>query len=408
MKILNLAWRNVFRHTRRTIITAVAISIGLAARIMIDTLMNGVDKMAATNIIDFETSHLEIFAKGYYREEQFFPLDNIIENPGLILDKIKGVKIIRDVAPRIKFQTRINNGIDELPVLGIGVDIEKEKSVFKTANTVVAGQFLNAPDDIVIGTDLARDMNLEIGSYVTIIVKDRHGTYDARDFTVSGLINTGHPLLDSNAAIIRIDIAQQLLAMPGMVTELCVRSRSDNRVIKLKEEIATTIGSDSEVYTWKELNASIFEIQGFKRTMQSMLVLIIVIIAAVGIINTMLMAVMERIPEIGTLRAMGFNNNSIVRMFLYEGGIIGIFGSLLGCLLGFLMSLYLVFYGIDMSGAFGNLDHVYPIQFMFKGEIDYMTILYAFMFGVIVSVVATLLPTRRATTLEPVEALRHV
>jgi ABC-type lipoprotein release transport system permease subunit len=408
MKILKLAWRNVFRHTRRTIITAIAISVGLAARITIDTLMNGVDKMAAENIIDFETSHLEIFAKGYYREERFFPLDNIIEKPELIQDKIKGIRSIRAVAPRVKFQTRINNGIDELPVLGIGVDIEKEKTVFKTTNSLVAGEFLNAPDGILIGTDLARDMNLEVGSYVTIIAKDRYGAYDARDFTVSGLINTGHPLLDGNAAIMRIDMAQQLLAMPGMVTELCVRSRSDNRVIELKEEIATAIGTDSEVYTWKELNASIFEIQGFKRTMQGMLVLIIVIIAAVGIVNTMLMAVMERIPEIGTLRAMGFGNNNIVRMFLYEGGIIGMFGSLLGCLLGFLMSLYLVFRGIDFSGIFGDLDFAFPVQFMFKGQIDYMTILYAFIFGVIVSVLVTLLPTRRATKIEPVEALRHV
>lgn len=408
MKILKLAWRNVFRHTRRTIITAVAISVGLSARITIDTLMNGVDKMAAENIIDFETSHLEIFAKGYYREERFFPLDNIIENPELIQNKIKGIRTIRAVAPRVKFQTRINNGIDELPVLGIGVDIEKEKTVFKTTNSLVAGQFLSAPDDIVIGTDLARDMNLEVGSYVTIIAKDRYGAYDARDFTVSGLINTGHPLLDGNAAIMRIDVAQQLLSMPGMVTELCVRSRHDNRVIELKEEIATTIGNGSEVYTWRELNASIFEIQGFKRTMQGMLVLIIVIIAAVGIVNTMLMAVMERIPEIGTLRAMGFGNNNIVRMFLYEGGIIGIFGSLLGCLFGFLTSLYLVFRGIDFSGTFGDLDFAFPVQFMIKGEISYMTILYTLIFGVIVSVVVTLLPVRRATKLEPVKALRHV
>ncbi len=408
MKIFNLAWRNVFRHTRRTIITAVAMSVGLAAMIYMNTMMNGVDELAARNIIDFETSHLEIFAKGYYREEGLFPLDTIIENPEFILEKIKGIGAIKDIAPRVKFQCLVNNGIDELPVLGIAIDIKKEQSVFKTADAIVTGEFLNALDDIIIGADLAKDMNLEVGSYVTIITRDRNGTYDAYDFTVCGILNTGHPLFDRNAAVIPIETAQGLLDIPGSVTELCIRSKDDNKLTQLKEEIAGKIDEGFEVYTWKELNASIFEISGLKRATQSMLATVVVIIAAVGIINTMLMAVMERVPEIGTLKAMGFNNNNIIRMFIYEGGIIGIFGSFTGCLLGLLMSLHLSYYGLDLSSKFKNMDIIYPIKFIIKGDINYTTILYVFVFGVIVSIIATLWPVSKAVKLEPVEALRHI
>jgi putative ABC transport system permease protein len=95
-------------------------------------------------------------------------------------------------------------------------------------------------------------------------------------------------------------------------------------------------------------------------------------------------------------------------MFIYEGGIIGVFGSLIGNLLGILISLYLTYYGIDLSRQFQNINIVYPIKFIIKGEIDYSTILMVFIFGVIVSVLVTLLPVRRATKLEPSEALRHV
>lgn len=408
MTTVKLAWRNVFRHTRRTVITAAAISVGLSAMILMNSMMNGVDKLASLNIIDYETSHLEIFADGYYREEGVFPLDTIIDNPGVILEKIKQIGNVKSVAPRVKFQASISNGIDELPVIGVGVDIKKEKEVFKIVNSVVKGSFLQHEGDVLIGKDLSRDMDLDIGSYLTIITKDRNGTYNAFDLTVSGIINTGHPLFDRNAALISIEQAQELLAISAGVTELSVRVRDERKLIRTKDHLSNAVGSDYEVYTWRELNAAIFEISGFKRMAQFMIALVVVIIAAVGIINTMLMAVMERIPEIGTLKAMGFSNQGVVKMFVYEGGIIGIFGSLLGCLIGLLLSLYLVHFGIDMSGVFGNADIVYPMKFIIVGEIDYWTVLSVFLFGVFVSVFVTLWPVRKATKLQPVDALRHV
>jgi len=408
MKLLNIAWRNVFRHTRRTIITAAAISVGLSSMIFMNTMMNGADKMASRNIIDFETSHLEIYAEDYYREEGVFPLDTIIENPRFVADKIRGIPGIKGITPRVKFQASISNGIDELPVLGMGVDIEKDHRIFEIANSVVAGRYLQNSGDVLIGKDLAKDMDLEVGSYLTLITKDRNGTYNAYDLAVSGIINTGHPLFDRNMAIIPIAQAQELLAIEEGVTELCIRANDEDKLAPLKEKISEAIGNDYEVLTWKEMNAAIFEISGFKRAGQFMIGLVVVIIAGVGIINTMLMAVMERIPEIGTLKAMGFNNSRIVRMFIYEGGIIGTFGSLLGCLIGLLISIYLVHIGLDFSSVFENLDIVYPMKFIIKGEIDYVNLLYVFLFGIFVSVIVTLWPVRKATKLEPVDALRHV
>lgn len=408
MKLLHIAWRNVFRHTRRTLITAAAISVGLSAMIFMNTMMNGVDKMASRNIIDYETGHLEIFALGYYREEGAFPLDTIIDDPEFVIGEIEDVSGIKTIAPRIKFQARISNGIDELPVLGMGIDIEKDKEVFEISNTVVEGAYLQQEGDVLIGKDLAGDMDLKVGSFLTIITKDRNGTYNAYDLTVSGIINTGHPLFDGNIAILPIGQAQELLAIGQGVTELSIRARDENKLAGLKEDLASQVGRDYEILTWKELNAAIFEVSGFKRAGQFIIALVVVIIAAVGIINTMLMAVMERIPEIGTLKAMGFSNSGIVRMFIYEGGIIGVFGSLLGCIIGFLVSLYFVYIGLDFSSFFKNMDIVYPMKFIIKGELDYLMLLYVFLFGIFVSVFVTLWPVQKATKLQPVDALRHV
>ncbi|UCD04868.1 MAG: ABC transporter permease [candidate division WOR-3 bacterium] len=408
MKIVNIAWRNVFRHTRRTIITAAAISVGLSSMIFMNTMMNGADKMASRNIIDFETSHMEIFAEGYYREEGVFPLDTIVENVAFVVDEVTKIAGVKEITRRVKFQASISDGIDELPVLGMGVDIENDNRIFRIRESVVAGTYLQGEGDVLIGENLASDMALDVGSYITIITKDRNGTYNAYDLTVTGIINTGHPLFDRNMAIIPITQAQDLLALGPGVTEICVLASDENRLEPLKARISQAIGNDYEVLTWKEMNAAIFEISGFKRAGQFMIALVVVIIAAVGIVNTMLMAVMERIPEIGTLKAMGFSNTGIVKMFIYEGGIIGIFGSLLGCLFGLLVSMYLVHVGLDFSSVFENMDIVYPMKFIIKGEIDYLNLLFVFLFGVFVSVVVSLWPVRRATRLEAVDALRHV
>ncbi|KPL13369.1 hypothetical protein AMJ74_05375 [candidate division WOR_3 bacterium SM1_77] len=408
MKLLHIAWRNVFRHTRRTLITAAAISVGLSAMVFMNTMMNGVDKMASRNIIDYETGHLEIFAQGYYREEGAFPLDTIMQDPALVIGKMKDVSGIKAISPRVKFQASISNGIDELPVLGMGIDIAKDAEVFALTNAIVDGAYLQREGDVLIGKDLAGDMDLEVGSFLTIITKDRNGTYNAYDLTVSGIINTGHPLFDRNIAILLIEQAQELLAIGHGVTELSIRASNENRLDDLKKNLVAEVGEDYEVFSWKELNAAIFEVSGFKRAGQFIIALVVVIIAAVGIINTMLMAVMERIPEIGTLKAMGFSNSGIVRMFIYEGGIIGIFGSLLGCLIGFLVSLYFVYVGLDFSEFFGNMDIVYPMKFIIKGELDYLMLLYVFLFGIFVSVFVTLWPVQKATKLQPADALRHV
>lgn len=407
MRILTLAWRNVFRHTRRTIITAVAISVGLAFMILMNTMMNGMDKMAYQNIVQYETSHMEVFAKGYYREEGVFPLDTIIENPAALMSKITAVKGVKSVTPRVKFQARINNGINELPLLAIGIDRELETEVFQTANAIVAGRYLQAADDLLIGAELAEDMGADLGSFLTVITRDRNGTYNAYDFVVTGLINTGHPLLDRNAVLIDMVLAQDLVAIDRGVTEICVRCTDDRRLQERQRDIASVVGDDYEVLTFKEMNASIFQVSGFKRAGQTVTALVVVIIAAVGIINTMLMAVMERVSEIGTLKALGFHNVDIMKMFIYEGGIIGIFGSLIGCLCGILFSLYIVVVGLDLTSYFKGMDIVYPVKFIIKGELDIGMILLVFLFGVVVSVLVTLWPVRKATQLEPVDALRH-
>jgi putative ABC transport system permease protein len=377
--------------------------------IAMDTLMNGADKMGMRNIVDFETGQLEIFAKGYYREEGAFPLDTVIKDAEPLTAAVTGMPGVKAAVGRLKFAARLSNGVDELPVTGIGIDRERDKTVFQIPSSVVAGAYLDGPDQAMIGADLARDMKAGVGDILTVLVRDRNGTFNAFDLEIRGLIITGHPLLDRNAVLMDLGTAQRLMAMPGWITELCVRTaEAPKRIAAIRAAIQSRIGPGYEIYSWDELNAAIFRIMGLKRFFGFLVGLAVLIIAAVGIINTMLMAVMERVPEIGTLKAMGFSNRSIVMMFLFEGGLIGAIGSLAGTFFGLMISIYLATVGLDFSRQFKNADLNFPMKMIFRGEIDLSTVLLVFAFGVAVSVLVTLLPVRRAAKLEPADALRHV
>jgi len=409
MKLIIMAGRNVFRHTRRSVITALAISVGLAGMIAMDTLMNGADKQGERNIVDFETGQLEIFAKGYYREEGAFPLDTVIKQPDALTAAVRSIPGVKTATGRLKFPARLNNGVDELPVMCIGIDLVNEGSVFATPRAVISGKYLTAGDDILIGAELARDMKVKVDDILTVLVRDRNGTYNAFDFNVCGLLSTGHPLLDRNAVLMDLETARSLMAMPGQITELCVTTADDpKQIAAIKAEILHRIGPAYEVYAWDELNAAIFRIMGMKRFFGFLVGLIVLIIAAVGIVNTMLMAVMERVPEIGMLKALGFSSRAIITMFLYEGGLIGAIGSFVGTFFGLMISIYLSTVGLDFSRKLGSADFNIPMKMVFWGEINPSTVLLVFAFGVVVSVLVTLLPVRRAAKLEPADALRHV
>jgi putative ABC transport system permease protein len=270
--------------------------------IAMDTLMNGVDRAGSRNITGFETGQLEIFAKGYYREEGVLPLDTVVTHPEQVTALMESIPGVKGVTSRLKFPARLNNGVDELPVVAIGIDLVRESEVFATKQAIVKGDFIPDESGCLIGAELAQDMKSDVGSLLTLICRDKNGTYNAYDFTVVGLLSTTHPLIDRNAVLIELSTVQELMAMPGQVTEVCLKTSDDQaKIVALKKTIQAKLGKEYEVYDWTELNAALFRILGIKKTVGILIAVVVLVIAAVGIINTMLMAVMERIPEIGMI-----------------------------------------------------------------------------------------------------------
>jgi len=420
--LFKLAFRNVFRFKRRTFITFTAVSVGLALLIIMICLMNGVDKQSIDNIVNSETSHIKIFKRGYFEKKDELPMDLRIDDADDVRSWLSDRPEIRRMEKRILFGASIIKGMDELPCLGVAMEPEQDPFIFNIKASLLEGDWLK-PDDtgILIGKDLADDVGLKVGDLVTVRLissSDRENfSWNALDVEVKGLFDTGNPNTDGQVLILPLARAQQALSMGSGATELVIRLNvadpTDPSIEATRKEVQAILkrrGADLEVYSWKELAGEFLIISKMKTRNSSMIIMIMLIIAAMGIANTMLMAVLERTREIGMLAALGMKKSQILVLFLIEGGIIGVIGSLVGCLLGGLGGWYLQVHGWKLgSEAFGDITaSFYPLKNVFYADLSLDVLVMTFVLGTVIAVVTSFYPALKAARLNPVDALRHI
>lgn len=409
--LFKMAIRNVFRHTRRTLITAVAIGVGLMFMIMIDSLFGGVENQAVRNILETDNSELVIYPAGVFEDRFLFPLDTMIEDASALSAQLEGdYADVISATPRLRFAVFAIGPEAELFGFGMGIDPQKDAEVFELEKNISEGRFLEADGDLVIGSGLAKELNVAVGDYVLIQTRSRRGVMDVREYEITGIVNTSNPVINRNAIFISLAEAQVILEAPDAASEINLHVKGNpkdlERLNTLSRQINKDLGSKYELYTWRDLNAGLFEISGQKQSVGYLIALIVIVIALVGIVNTMLLSIYERIPELGTMRAMGFSKGNIRWMMLMEGSVIGFFGGLFGVILGLGVVIFLTEVGMDMTKLIGDFDMPMPMNLNFRGEYNFGYMAFTFFLGWIISTLITLIPARKATRIEPSEALR--
>ena len=410
--LLKLAYRNVFRNKKRSIITLVGISVGLMAMVFGQGFMVGIGKQSEMNLIENETSHLKIFAEGYRDEQENLPLDISIESPEKLASEIEQIAHVQHATHRITLAVVLNNGINDYPCIGIGITPERDEQVFNIKDAIVeGGQYLKDGDEkMLIGSKLAEIFEVKAGDYLTVITRTLYDALDAWELEIGGIINTGNPNIDNAVIYLPLSLVQQSLEMSGKATEIAVKIDDMKYLEQVSGDILNKLGKGgikSEVSKWDELAEDFIAIHKAKKSGTGLIIGIIVIVAAVGIANTMLMAAFERTREIGVLMALGMKSREIAWLFLLEGAILGLCGAFIGCLLGGGLTYYFEIYGWDIS-VYGDMDVGYPVKNYMYADLSLPIIIYTVIFGLAVSILASLYPARKAAKLEPTEALRFV
>ncbi len=266
---LRLGWRNLKRNRRRTWITASAVALAVIFLQWTAAILNGVEQQSFNNLIDYQTGHAKIYADGYFDVRDEFPLDYTMSDRGDLLAAIKATPGVAAATPRLTFQAQLSNGMDQIPCLGVGIQIRgSDSDVFRIPQSVVDGEYLLEEDEgILLGSGIAEIFEVSAGDWLTVLAKTQYGAYEALDMQIIGVIGTGNPLIDRNSFMLPLTTAQYILDMEGAATEMAVRFSATARETVTLERLAVGIESSGafDVKGWREMEQDFMAFVQMKR-----------------------------------------------------------------------------------------------------------------------------------------------
>ena len=403
--LLNIAWRNIWRNKRRSLVVLSSVVVGVAAILVIDGLNNGMLNQMLYNQISSSVSHLQIHKSGYNDNkviQSFIPESDKVEY------KLQNTAGIEAYSKRVKAFGLVSSAYNSSGVYITGVIASDEKRVSNIADMMVEGSYLtDKKDEIIISKKMAEKLNVKLGSKIVVMASTLDGSPGQQLFKVTGIFETYSSTFDKSNIYIGLPDAQKLLEVGDEIYEFAVIAKNHEQIELLDSSIESGLDDRYEVLNYKELLPMM--IMQIQLTKESMMILNMIIGLALifGIINTMLMSVFERIREFGVLMAIGLKSGRLFRMVVTEALILGIIGTIAGIAAGYLFTLPFVHYGFDFSvfaeslKSFGVGAKIYPAV-SFEN-----TISVAIMIPII-AVLGAIYPAYKAVKLQPVYAIRHV
>ncbi len=403
--MIKIAWRNIWRNKYRSLITIAGVGLGLAALIFIRAFIDGGDAQMVENYTDLYSGHIQIHSNGFQKK---MSLDLSISDPAALEKKISSVPGVVAVSQRVKDYALISSADSSAGVLLIGLDPVKEPELTRLNTKVRKGSFLTSTShaDVVIGKDLADNLNVNLNSKVVIMSQGSDGSMVAASYKVCGILETGAEELDRSIALITLSAAQDLLTLNTKVSELAVRVNSIYNIDAVASELNHRFGPDNlEILSWKEISPITKQWLEFDRAFSNVILFIVLIVVAASILNTMLMSVLERTREFGVMLALGTRPAQIVGMVALESFFLGVIGTGFGAGIGLGLARYFEKNGIDLT-AFSDALEAY-----YTGSVIHPRIFmnYVALWAAIVlatCIVASIYPAFKASRLKPMEALR--
>ncbi len=411
MYLIRIAWRNLWRRKRRTFVTAGVLALAVFIFLLMDSLMGGMGDISYNNIIDFESAHLEIGLEEYFDAEedtnrlrQAFPVeDSLINN-------IEGIDGYENHVQALDFQANISSGRDEFPLRVRAVEPDRYRQVFNTDEYITDGQFINPGDEgLVIGDRLSRLLEISVGDYFTLLFRDTTGSFNTIDGEIQGIVSTPHPDMNLGVVLYDIDQARQWTGVEeNASTRIFVRIDNRDRAAGIISDLTDRLEGGLMARSWEASAEMMIAMETVGQIENYVILGLILLIGAVGIVNVIILSALERVEEIGMMKAMGLKEKEIVRIFSYEATGIGLIGSSLGCLIAGIVNYFFTRYGVAMDAIITE-DTTYgiPILGRLYGSWNLNAFIFIFIFGIIVAMIASIPPAYWAARKDPIKAIYH-
>ena len=402
--IAAISWRNIWRNKWRSAVIILAITAGLTGGIFTVAMHNGMTEQKLRTAVDIQTAHLQVHARGFPKNKD---IRLHMGNAGKIMAALENESAVKAVAGRLVTTGMAASSNANTGVQLNGIIPESENAISTIHRSIVSGDYFKTEkrNQILISSRTAGKLKLALNSKVVITLQDIHGEIVGAAFRVTGIFKTTHSIFDEMNVFVQKEDLERILSMPGNINEIAVRLHDIKDANVVQSRLAGHFPSEEvDIRSWREIQPELAYISDATWQMNYLVLIIILLALAFGILNTMLMAIFERVKEIGVLMAVGMSRWRIFMMIILET----VFLSLTGAAAGMSVSAVAVYWtnrsGINLSmfaqglESFGISSIVYPaLEAPFYGRLALMVIIAALL--------SALYPAIKALKLKPFEAI---
>lgn len=402
--IFSVSWRNIWRNKIRSFVIMASISLGIAAGVFVWAFYRGMLAQRIQTAIETESSNIQMHQKAFTQGSE---VRHYIPDANRIAGNISAHEGVATVSARLRVDAMASSAKTGSGVKITGVDPENEKKVTNLYTKITEGSYFEGPGrtPVIIGEKLAERLSVKLGSRVVITLQDLEGTITTGLFRVEGIYRTSNTGFDLINVFVRQENLQELTGLEDHTAhELAILLKENGQQEAVRDFLITQYPG-LDIRTWRELLPEVSVMEITMNLYMSIFITIIMIALTFGIINIMLMAVLERVKEVGMLMAIGMNKIRVFRMIVMETVLLALYGGVTGIILGYLLTTFFGRRGIDLSlfaEAFDRIGYASMVYPVIHWDIALKVALMVFTAGIIASVY----PALKALQLKPSEALR--
>ena len=393
-----------------TVISVAGVMVGVMALIVVLAVMSGFEKTLKEKILGTQ-AHLHLLKATQEGLDQYQEVTKRVE-------ETKGVA---SAAPFIISQVMLSSESNVFGVVLKGIDPDRVGRVTELADNLRSGRLEDLkggkegdPPGIILGVELAKHLSVSLNDSIQVIsplgtVTPMGMMPKMKRFRVKGIFYSGMYEFDNTMAYVSLESAQKFFSMGDRVTGIEIKTDDIYKVKEVGREIRRKMGFPFWTKDWMEMNRNLFSALRLEKIAMFIILVLIVLVAAFNIISTLIMVVMEKNKDIAILKSMGASSRSILKIFTIEGGVIGVVGTLLGTISGLLIAFNLETVTAFVESLFGFKILSSDVYYIDKlpSQVNPLDIILIVLTAVLISLLATLYPSWRASKLDPAEALRY-
>jgi putative ABC transport system permease protein len=402
--ISSVAWRNIWRNKIRSTVVITAITLGICAGVFSTAFFNGMAEQRIKKVIQTETSHIQIHHPEF---RQSTDMSSFIPDATHISDKIRQIPQVLGVSNRIVVFSMVASAETASGVKIVGLDPDNEIQVTNLNTRIVDGSYFEGirKNPVVIGKKLADKLKVKVRSKVVITLQDMEKNITAGAFRIAGIYDTDNFAFDEANIFIRYSDMARLLSFPeNACHEIAIKVSDADFTQEIQQNIKTII-PDMEVLSWTELSPEMKYLTEAMDLYMNIFIIIILLALLFGIINTMLMVVLERIKEIGMLMAIGMNKLRVFSMIVLETVFLSLTGGVIGVLMGSLISKYFETHPISLAMWREGYIEIGYDPFVYT-DLELSLMINTTLLVILTGIIAALYPAFKALRNDPAEALR--